>query len=108
MLAWDGRDEVASTAKAAAKRSVFEGNLRKEGLVVESLGDVKLKYLLEPSKRCSEAEEQKGLNFVRIAAPEDVLKRYAEILNLRLPMKKVRYQYHEQVLTEFRPQMIRD
>ena len=91
-MAWDGRDEVASTAKAAAKRSVFEGNLRKEGLVVESLGDhVKLKYLLEPSKRCSEAEEQKGLNFVRIAAPEDVLKRYAEILNLRLPMKKVRY-----------------
>ena len=108
MLAWDGRDEVASAAKAAAKRSVFEGNLRKEGLVVESLGDVKLKSLLEPSKRCSEAEEQKGLNFVRIAAPEDVLKRYAEILNLRLPMKKVRYQYHEQVLTECRPQMIRD
>ena len=34
--------------------------------------------------------EQKGMNFVRIVAPDDVLKRYAEILNLRLPMKKVR------------------
>ena len=34
--------------------------------------------------------EQKGMNFVRVVAPDDVLKRYAEILNLRLPMKKVR------------------
>ena len=47
--------------------------LRKEGLVVESL----------------DGGEQKGMNFVRIVAPDDVLKRYAEILNLRLPMKKV-------------------
>ena len=38
MLAWDGRDEVASAAEAASKRRVFESNLRKEGLVVESLG----------------------------------------------------------------------
>ena len=30
------------------------------------------------------------MNFVRVVAPDDVLKRYAEILNLRLPMKKVR------------------
>ena len=28
VLAWDGRDEVASTAEAAGKRRVFEGNLR--------------------------------------------------------------------------------
>ena len=38
VLAWDGRDEVASAAEAASKRRVFESNLRKEGLVVESLG----------------------------------------------------------------------
>ena len=75
MLAWDGRDEVASSPEATSKRRVFEENLRKEGLVLESLG---------------EEEQQKGMNFVRIAAPEDVLKRYAEILNLRLPMKKVK------------------
>ena len=38
VLAWDGRDEVASAAEAASKRRVFESNLKKEGLIVESLG----------------------------------------------------------------------
>ena len=61
--------------KSRSEMGLLNTLQRKEGLVVDSLG-------------CD--SEQKGLNFVRIVAPEDVLKRYAEILNLRLPMKKVR------------------
>lgn len=54
------------------KRRTFEENLEKEGLVLDR----------EPT-------EPSGLNFIKIHAPRDVLKRYAEILKLRLPMRKV-------------------
>jgi hypothetical protein len=74
VLAWDAREELSTSQEAYDKRRVYESNLRKEGLVVE---------LLE--------EEPKGMNFVKITAPEDVLKRYAEILKLRLPMKTVSF-----------------
>ncbi len=73
VLAWDGREELAASEESYNKRRVFEANLRKEGLLVD---------LIEG--------DSKGMNFVRISAPETVLKRYAEILKLRLPMKTVR------------------
>ncbi len=53
------------------RRATFEKNLQKEDLV--------LVYL---------PEEPSGLNFIQIHAPDTVLKRYAEILKLRLPMRK--------------------
>ena len=57
---------------AKAKRRIFEQNLEKEGLILETM-----------------PETESGMVFVKISAPEFVLKRYAEILKLRLPMKKV-------------------
>lgn len=53
------------------KRATFEENLILEGLELE---------------RCVVDEE---IHFVKIHAPLDVLRRYAEILKLRLPMKEV-------------------
>lgn len=53
------------------KRDVFEENLVNEGLEIE-------KEIVD--------EE---INFVKIHAPLEVLRRYAEILKLRLPMKEV-------------------
>lgn len=49
---------------------VFEINLEKEGLELEY-----------------EQVETNGLHFIKIHAPKEVLRRYAEILKLRLPMK---------------------
>lgn len=53
------------------KREVFEENLLQEGLELE-------RYVID--------EE---IHFVKIHAPLEVLRRYAEILKLRLPMKEV-------------------
>lgn len=54
-------------------RQVFESNLAQEGLVLSR-----------------HEHFETGLHFVKIHAPTEVLKRYAEILKLRFPMKKVR------------------
>lgn len=54
-----------------SKREVFEENLINEGLEIE---------------RVVIDEE---INFVKVHAPLEVLRRYAEILKLRLPMKEV-------------------
>ncbi len=72
ILAWNSRIEVATTDSARSRRATFESNLEKEDLVLERL-----------------PEEPSGLNFIKVHAPDSVLKRYAEILKLRLPMKKV-------------------
>ena len=48
------------------KRDTFESNLEQEGLILNR-----------------ERHIETGLNFVKISAPDEVLKRYAEILNLR-------------------------
>ena len=50
----------------------FEKNLEREGLQLEY-----------------EPPERNGLCFLKIHAPREVLRRYAEILKLRLPMKEV-------------------
>ena len=56
----------------AEKREVFEESLINEGLQLES-------YVVDDE-----------ITFVKIHAPLEVLRRYAEILKLRLPMKEVR------------------
>lgn len=73
MLAWkaaaDGNTPL--DRMRSLKRSLFEENLRNEGLE------------LEPE------DIEEDLHFVKIHAPLEVLRRYAEILKLRLPMKEV-------------------
>ena len=55
----------------AARREVFEEHLRIEGLELEN-------YVVDDE-----------IHFVKIHAPLEVLRRYAEILKLRMPMKEV-------------------
>ena len=73
MLAWDEESIPSNVAETSAlKRQVFESNLEKEGLQVE--------YVDTPGV---------SLHFIKLHAPEEVLRRYAEILKLRMPMKLV-------------------
>ncbi|XP_046423271.1 anoctamin-4-like isoform X1 [Neodiprion fabricii] len=72
VLVWDEHNEEAITYKSVEMRRIFEENLEHEGL--------KLEY---------EKPEPNGLNFIKIHAPIEVLRRYAEILKLRMPMKNV-------------------
>ncbi|KAI4465729.1 ngep-related [Holotrichia oblita] len=65
VLVWDAHSEDATTAEAFCKRRIFEENLMKDGLNIEY-----------------EDPEQNGLNFVKIHAPQEVLRRYSEILKL--------------------------
>ncbi|KAG7214025.1 hypothetical protein KM043_001395 [Ampulex compressa] len=72
ILAWDEYDTDAQSQRCTDFRKVFEKNLEKEGLQLEY-----------------ELSEPNGLHFIKIHAPRDVLRRYAEILKLRLPMKEI-------------------
>ncbi|XP_019864929.1 anoctamin-5 isoform X2 [Aethina tumida] len=72
IMVWDGFDDQAVTEEAYTKRRIFETNLIKEGL--------ELQY---------EPQEKNGLNFVKIHAPKEVLRRYTEILKMRMPMKEL-------------------
>jgi anoctamin-1 len=58
-------------SERAERRAVFEESLMSEGLELES-------YVIDDE-----------LHFKKIHAPLEVLRRYAEILKLRLPMKEV-------------------
>ncbi|CAH0557259.1 unnamed protein product [Brassicogethes aeneus] len=72
ILVWDGFDKDATTEASYTKRRIFETNLIKDGL--------ELQY---------ENQEKNGLNFIKIHAPIEVLRRYTEILKMRMPMKKL-------------------
>ena len=68
--------DLEENRNRSVKRETFEKNLRNEGLLLENE---------KAPEGCAN-----GMNFVKITAPPEVLERYAEILKLRLPMKKVR------------------
>lgn len=72
VIVWDSFNTAAVTEHAVQKRDIFERNLIREGLELEY-----------------EEPEHNGLNFVKIHAPSDLLKRYSEILKLRMPMKEI-------------------
>jgi len=72
-LFWDGTAEYSTSDEAKEKRRIFEKNVEEEGLIIER-----------------EKLETNNLNFVKIHAPLEVLRRYSEILKLRMPMKEVR------------------
>ncbi|CAH1722389.1 unnamed protein product [Chironomus riparius] len=64
-------DKITKEEEArASRRQVFEENLQIEGLQLE-------KYVVDDE-----------IHFVKIHAPLEVLRRYAEILKLRMPMKE--------------------
>lgn len=73
VLVWDAKTDASRTEEAKERRKIFERNLEDEGLRLER-----------------EKIEGTDYNFVKIRAPIEVLRRYAEILKLRLPMKQVR------------------
>ncbi|XP_043188652.1 anoctamin-1-like [Amphibalanus amphitrite] len=54
-----------------ARQEIFESNLRKEGLDLEE----------------DQIDENSPLTFIKIHTPWEVLRRYAEILKIRMPMK---------------------
>lgn len=55
------------------KREIFEKNLEREGLQLES-------------------EEIQNMNFVKIHAPNEVLRAYCDLLKIKLPIKEVNYE----------------
>jgi Dimerisation domain of Ca+-activated chloride-channel, anoctamin len=73
VIAWDNRTAAANSDVAERRRAFYEGQLAEE-LHLES----------------DDAEEGCALSFVKIHVPKDVLKKYAEILKVRMPMKEVR------------------
>ncbi|XP_043474457.1 anoctamin-1-like [Leptopilina heterotoma] len=72
VLVYDEFDQDAMIYPHQKYRRKFEENLSAEGLEFEY-----------------EQPERNGLCFIKIHAPREVLRRYAEILKLRLPMKDV-------------------
>lgn len=67
VLAFNGDDHKLDNIR---KREIFEANLEKEGLHLER-------------------DNTQRIHFLKIHAPREVLCRYAEILKIKLPMKKV-------------------
>jgi hypothetical protein len=78
VLVWTEGSSVSCTDAAYKKREVFERHLVEEGLILER-------------------EQNLSLHFIKIHAPVEVLGRYAEILKLRMPMRKVVYHFHTSV-----------
>lgn len=70
VLAWQKSEHAGEEDLRSIKRQIFEQNLISEGLVLE--------YDLFDTIHCT-----------KIHAPCEVLRRYSEILKLRLPMKSV-------------------
>ncbi|XP_047098037.1 anoctamin-1-like isoform X1 [Schistocerca piceifrons] len=71
VIVWDEHNEKAVTHESRERRRIFEKNLIQEGLELEY-----------------EKPEPNGLVFIKIHAPMEVLRRYGEILKLRMPMKE--------------------
>ncbi|XP_052128356.1 anoctamin-1 [Frankliniella occidentalis] len=70
VMVWDSLNEKANEETAIRKRGIFEDKLELEGLQLER-----------------EEAHSNGLVFIKIHAPFNLLRTYAEILKLRMPMK---------------------
>ena len=73
VLVWEEVPSDPDWSKHKKKREIFLQNLESEGLELENDG--------------SEGYNTLRLRFVKIHAPMEVLKRYAEILKIRMPIK---------------------
>ena len=78
ILAWEQSAPSNITLQLTEKRKIFENNLKKEGLEIEHVEGPCMPGML---------------HFVKIHATDEVLRRYAEILKLRMPMKQVLWGY---------------
>lgn len=76
VIVWQKVDDSVQEDLNCTKRAIFEDNLVNEGLELER-----------------ETVEQ--IHFTKIHTPIEVLRRYAEILKLRMPMKKVSLQFFQ-------------
>lgn len=72
ILVWKSVDDRIQEDLNCTKRAIFEDNLVNEGLELER-------------------ETVEELQFTKIHTPVEVLRRYSEILKLRLPMKEVSF-----------------
>lgn len=70
VLVWRAVDEAAQEDLNCTKRAIFEDNLVNEGLELER-------------------DSIDQIHFTKVHTPIEVLRRYAEILKLRMPMKEV-------------------
>ncbi|KRT85879.1 hypothetical protein AMK59_1604, partial [Oryctes borbonicus] len=61
ILVWDAYNDDATSEEAYYKRRIFEENLMKDGVEIEY-----------------EDPEKNGLNFIKLHAPKEVLRRYGE------------------------------
>lgn len=73
VLVWNESKKHAMTQDAFHRRSVFEYNLEQEGLILD----------------WENGSSGSGLHATKIWAPLELLKRYSEILKVRLPMKRL-------------------
>lgn len=73
VLVWNESKKHAMTQDAFQRRSVFEYNLEQEGLILD----------------WENGSSGSGLHVTKIWAPLELLKRYSEILKVRLPMKRL-------------------
>jgi anoctamin-1 len=72
VLVWDESSPTQASQSSVDKRKTFEKNLIKEGLELEKVSGPGV-----------------PLHVIKIHAPDEILRRYAEILKLRMPMKLV-------------------
>lgn len=91
---WSPNENIETEESRAQRRLVFEENLDKEGLHLEREaveGDL---YFIKVSE-CVVNGRDKWIGVLififQIHAPLEVLRRYSEILKLRMPMKAVRF-----------------
>lgn len=80
VLAWQPNEDENDEDLNLIKRRIFENNLENEGLEIER-------------------EKYENLTFIKIHAPIEVLRRYAEILKLRMPMKEVFFTLTQKTLS---------
>ena len=72
VLVWEEKPDSKSYAENAAKRQTYLTELRKAGLEMEE----------------GENIEANSIHFVKLHVPRDILKKFAEILNMRMALKK--------------------
>lgn len=82
VLVWKSVDEAAEEDLNCTKRAIFEDNLVNEGLELER-------------------ESIDQFHFTKVHTPIEVLRRYAEILKLRMPMKEVNIPTHTNFFSQF-------
>ena len=75
VIVWEEKHSDPSYSDKKKKRDIFFHNLQQEGLIIKDIKDGDLRW-------------RSHLKFSKVYAPMEILRSYAEILKLRLPIKK--------------------